>query len=194
MYLFVKEWEYYGRQWVFIHDRILIGLLILQITMIGILIVKGCIFYGLSILPLFIGTFGFYYFCKNTYERRSIYTPLDQLAKESCEYSGSREVEVLGEGDTKEIQEIEIKRNESRVDESNEAKTPGFFEEHTYICPLLTSKLPNLWIPASAKQVLGPAIQNIGRLPETYKHIIEKYDLKEKDQSVPYYFDEKWKE
>jgi len=104
------------------------------------------------------------------------------------------------EEESKDIQEMhleEIKNNAEQAKELKTAKTPSFYENHSYFCPLITSNLSGIWIPSIAKEVLGKEnLEKIGRLPdnENYEFIKEKYKLTEEDLQIPYYFDDKWKE
>jgi len=208
LYFYVKEWEFYGKKWVFIHDRIVIGLLLLQIIMLGIFEVKGCYFTGISLLPAIIGTSYYYYFFKATYEKRTIHIPLDQYSSYVIDYDHYRkdvkepkpEPKPEPESESKDIKEMhleEIKNNAVQDKECHKPKTPGFYEHHSYFCPLITSNLSGIWIPSNAKEVLGEEnLEKIGRLPdnENYEHIKEKYKLTEDELRIPYYFDDKWKE
>ncbi|ORX83827.1 DUF221-domain-containing protein [Anaeromyces robustus] len=187
LYFYVKEWEYYGKNWVFIHDQIVIGLLLLQVIMLGIFEVKGCYFTGLALLPVIIGTCFYYYFFKATYEKRTIHLPLDQYSSSDIYYGDYKKIEKNKEKDNEEeddedgddddddddddIEENEEDRDDvknlhlkeirtreiQQANEINSAKTPGFYESHGYFCPLLTSKLTGIWVPSNTKEILGEA-------------------------------------
>jgi hypothetical protein len=214
LYFYVKEWEFYGKNWVFVHDRILGGLILLQVIMLGIFEVKGCYFTGIALIPAIIYTTVYYYFFKSTYEKRTIHLPLDQYSSSSIDYvhykKEQKKPKEKGkekekekeeeEEESKDIQEMhleEIKNNAEQAKELKTAKTPSFYENHSYFCPLITSNLSGIWIPSIAKEVLGKEnLEKIGRLPdnENYEFIKEKYKLTEEDLQIPYYFDDKWKE
>jgi len=160
----------------------------------------------------------YYYFFKASYERRTIHLPLDQYSSKTINYEHYRMVtnEALTEeeGQTQEEEKIEkeeknkeskdikelhleeIKKNMEQAKECQTAKTPGFYENHSYFCPLITSNLSGLWIPSQAKKVLGEEnLKKIGCLPdnENYESIKEKYKLREEDLKISYYFDDQWK-
>jgi len=89
----------------------------------------------------------------------------------------------------------EIKNSQEQSKECTTPKTPGFYQNHSYFWPMITSSLSGIWIPSKAKEVLSEDIINkIGRLPEeNYESMRDQLKLTEDDIQIPYYFDDEWK-
>ncbi|KAI8608083.1 hypothetical protein BC830DRAFT_39856 [Chytriomyces sp. MP71] len=79
LFVYVKEWEAYGRHWSMAFTRINIGLIIFQITMAGMFLIKGANYCAIVPLILIATTAIFYQHCKETFEKRTRIIPLDQL-------------------------------------------------------------------------------------------------------------------
>ncbi|KAJ3102968.1 CSC1-like protein erd4 [Phlyctochytrium bullatum] len=79
LYVYVKEWESYGRHWVMGFKRIIIGLLIFQSTMSGFFITKKAPFSAIISMALVPLTIIFYSHCQYAFNRRTKHVPLDQL-------------------------------------------------------------------------------------------------------------------
>ncbi|ORX57226.1 DUF221-domain-containing protein [Piromyces finnis] len=196
LYYYVKEWEYYGKNWVFIHDRIVFGLLILQFIMLEIFVFKGCYLIGFSLIPAIFGTALYYYIFKATYERRTIHLPLDQYSSSNINYENykkNQKEKVQDDDkaiDLKEMQMEEIMKNAEQDHEGKTAKTPGFYEHHSYFWPLITNNLSGIWVPSNIKEILGEEnTEMIGRLPEdSYENLKEKLKLMDDELQIPCYF------
>jgi len=93
------------------------------------------------------------------------------------------------------MQMEEIKNNVEQDNECKTAKTPGYYENHSYFWPLITENLSGIWIPSNAKEVLGEEnMAMIGRLPEeSYEVLKETLKLTDDEIQIPYYIDDKWK-
>ncbi|ORY37990.1 DUF221-domain-containing protein [Rhizoclosmatium globosum] len=79
LFVYVKEWEAYGRHWSMAFTRIIAGLIIFQITMAGMFALKRapiCSFVPLALIPI---TVIFHNHCKATFQQRTRLVPLDQL-------------------------------------------------------------------------------------------------------------------
>ncbi|KAJ3021524.1 UNVERIFIED_CONTAM: hypothetical protein HDU68_009591 [Siphonaria sp. JEL0065] len=79
LFVYVKEWEAYGRHWSMAFTRIIAGLIIFQITMAGMFIIKSASFCSLVPLILIPTSLIFHNHCKQTFEKRTRLIPLDQL-------------------------------------------------------------------------------------------------------------------
>jgi len=201
LYFYVKEWEDYGKQWIFIHNQIVIGLLLLQVIMMGIFEVKGCYITGISLLPIIFFTLFYYYFFRSTYEKRTLYLPLDQFSSSKIDYSnykkeqkGKQEEEEEGanEKGVKEKYMEEVKNSQKQAKVVTTHKVPGYYQNHTYFWPMITKHLSGLWIPEKAKEVLSEdIIKKIGRLPEE-NSVRDELKLTEKETRIPCYFDKEW--
>ncbi|KAJ3206272.1 hypothetical protein HDU67_008288 [Dinochytrium kinnereticum] len=83
LYVYVKEWESYGRHWVLGFKRIIIGLIIFQVTMGGIFVTKKAPIAATIPMALIPITLLFYSHCQYAFERKSKHIPLDQLSDKS---------------------------------------------------------------------------------------------------------------
>ncbi|KAI9326012.1 hypothetical protein BDR26DRAFT_1013593 [Obelidium mucronatum] len=79
LFVYVKEWEAYGRHWSMAFTRIIAGLIIFQITMAGMFIIKSASFCAIVPLVLIPTSLIFHGHCKQTFEKRTRLVPLDQL-------------------------------------------------------------------------------------------------------------------
>ncbi|KAI9028654.1 hypothetical protein DFJ74DRAFT_496688 [Hyaloraphidium curvatum] len=82
VYVYVKEWENHGRHWPLVFNRTVLGLIIFQLVMIGLLAVKQAPLYATAIVPLLLVTILFYTYCNRAFAKRTEFVPLDQLRRE----------------------------------------------------------------------------------------------------------------
>ncbi|RKP09655.1 hypothetical protein THASP1DRAFT_28540 [Thamnocephalis sphaerospora] len=80
-YQFVRvyqpRYESGGRAWPYIFRRLIVGLLLFQLSTSGLLTLKECRIYALLVLPALAGTLLFASYCVQVYESNSYYLPLD---------------------------------------------------------------------------------------------------------------------
>ncbi|KAJ3232428.1 hypothetical protein HDU81_002980 [Chytriomyces hyalinus] len=79
LFVYVKEWEAYGRHWTMAFSRIIIGLIIFQITMAGMFLIKGANYCSIIPVLLIPTTAIFHAHCMETFQKRTRIIPLDQL-------------------------------------------------------------------------------------------------------------------
>ncbi|KAJ3239020.1 hypothetical protein HDU78_003085 [Chytriomyces hyalinus] len=79
LFVYVKEWEAYGRHWTMAFSRIIIGLIIFQITMAGMFLIKGANYCSIVPVLLIPTTVIFHAHCMETFQKRTRIIPLDQL-------------------------------------------------------------------------------------------------------------------
>ncbi|KAI9346027.1 hypothetical protein DFJ73DRAFT_485148 [Zopfochytrium polystomum] len=79
LYVYVKEWEAYGRHWVMAYKRLIIGLEIFLVTMTGMLISKGAGTAAVVPMVLIPLTSLFYTYTRDAFERRTRLIPLEKL-------------------------------------------------------------------------------------------------------------------
>ncbi|KAJ3409588.1 hypothetical protein HDV05_004332 [Chytridiales sp. JEL 0842] len=79
LYVYVKEYEAYGRHWAMMFNRAILGLLIFQVTMAGMFFTKGAGLAAIVPIVLIPMTVFFHMFCQDAFERRTRLIPLDQL-------------------------------------------------------------------------------------------------------------------
>ncbi|TPX47556.1 hypothetical protein SeMB42_g03287 [Synchytrium endobioticum] len=78
LFVYVKEYEANGRHWVMAFNRIILGgLIITQITLIGMLSLKRAAAASSMCIPLIPLTIIFRYYCIQTFEKRTTHVPLD---------------------------------------------------------------------------------------------------------------------
>ncbi|ONK67325.1 uncharacterized protein A4U43_C06F18980 [Asparagus officinalis] len=86
--VYVPSYESYGRMWPHMHARIMVALIIYQITMFGYIGLKE-FYYASLILPLIAMSFVFAYICKKRFYRAFAYTSLEVVSR------GNKEVHSL---------------------------------------------------------------------------------------------------
>lgn len=82
LYVYFHPYESYGRIWPVIYNRLTLGLLIFQTTMLGLFMLKHAYYLGILLAPLPVGTVWFWYKTINTYKRTAKYVPLELLRPE----------------------------------------------------------------------------------------------------------------
>jgi hypothetical protein len=79
LYIFFRPNESNGRIWPMVYNRIMVGLLIFQATMIGVLLLKKSYLFGALLAPLPIGTVWFWVWTTKAYKLTAEYVPLELL-------------------------------------------------------------------------------------------------------------------
>ncbi|KAK9707714.1 hypothetical protein K7432_010033 [Basidiobolus ranarum] len=78
-YAYIKNYEANGKIWKYIFQYISHGLVIFQLTMLGVISLKNSFISGLTLLPLLGCTIYFIYYCRSRYRDHTKYVPLDAL-------------------------------------------------------------------------------------------------------------------
>ncbi|KAG0039383.1 hypothetical protein BGZ82_008483 [Podila clonocystis] len=79
LYVFFHPNESGGLTWPMVYNRIILGLMIFQTTMLGLFMLKKSFMLGSLILPLLIGTAWFWYWTTEAYRNSAKYIPLELL-------------------------------------------------------------------------------------------------------------------
>ncbi|KAH7058463.1 hypothetical protein BKA57DRAFT_449336 [Linnemannia elongata] len=82
LYIFFRPNESNGEIWPMVYNRIMVGLLIFQSTMIGVLMLKKSYLFGALLAPLPIGTVWFWVWTTKAYKLTAQYIPLELLRPE----------------------------------------------------------------------------------------------------------------
>ncbi|KAJ1553286.1 hypothetical protein HK405_008387 [Cladochytrium tenue] len=125
LFVYVKEWEAYGRHWVMAFKRIVVGLVIFLVTMAGLFISKGAPMASAIPLVMLPMTALFYKHCQEAFDCRTKFVPLDRLC-------GPRLPESAGEKNRP--------RAAATPDDSSSAFGPHSEED--------TGSVARLWVPA----------------------------------------------
>ncbi|KAF9154100.1 hypothetical protein BG015_001860 [Linnemannia schmuckeri] len=79
LYVFFRPNESNGKIWPMVYNRIMVGLLIFQSTMLGVLLLKKSYLFGALLVPLPIGTVWFWVWTTKAYKLTAEYVPLELL-------------------------------------------------------------------------------------------------------------------
>lgn len=82
LYIFFRPNESNGQIWPMVYNRVMVGLLIFQSTMIGVLMLKKSYLFGALLVPLPIGTVWFWVWTTKAYKLTAEYIPLELLRPE----------------------------------------------------------------------------------------------------------------
>ncbi|KAG9071375.1 hypothetical protein KI688_005586 [Linnemannia hyalina] len=82
LYIFFRPNESNGEIWPMVYNRIMIGLLIFQSTMVGVLMLKKSYIFGALLVPLPFGTVWFWVWTTKAYKVTAQYVPLELLRPE----------------------------------------------------------------------------------------------------------------
>ncbi|KAJ3193907.1 hypothetical protein HK101_003887 [Irineochytrium annulatum] len=141
LYVYVKEWESYGRHWVMSFKRMIVGLLIFQVTMAGLLLAKQAPLAACMPIILIPATIVFYLYCQDSFDRRTRQVPLDQF---------------LSASPTSSSHPLPAGSSAVLADASLEADVVLTAEEHqmerysvSYLNPALSRPLSRPWLPIS---------------------------------------------
>ncbi|KAF9427414.1 hypothetical protein BGZ94_004956 [Podila epigama] len=102
LYVFFHPNESGGLMWPMVYDRIILGLLIYQTTMLGLFLLKQSYMLGAMVMPLLIGTAWFWYWTREHYKNTARYIPLELLRPKEIAalsgHSGSANGTASGDG------------------------------------------------------------------------------------------------
>ncbi|KAG0341801.1 hypothetical protein BG000_007984 [Podila horticola] len=82
LYVFFHPNESGGLTWPMVYNRIVLGLMIFQTTMLGLFMLKKSFMFGSLIVPLLIGTAWFWYWTTEAYKNSAKFIPLELLRPE----------------------------------------------------------------------------------------------------------------
>ncbi|KAF9916827.1 hypothetical protein BX616_002711 [Lobosporangium transversale] len=79
LYVYFHPYESGGKIWPMVYNRLTLGLLTFQLTMLGLFMLKHAYFFGVLLAPLPAGTAWFWYRTTNIYKWTATYMPLELL-------------------------------------------------------------------------------------------------------------------
>ncbi|KAF9580661.1 hypothetical protein BGW38_002601 [Lunasporangiospora selenospora] len=82
LYVFFHPYESCGQAWPMVYNRIMVGLLIFQSTMLGLFMLKQAYIFGCLLAPLPIGTIWFWAWTSQAYHQTAHFIPLQLLRPE----------------------------------------------------------------------------------------------------------------
>ncbi|KAF9907784.1 hypothetical protein BX616_000327 [Lobosporangium transversale] len=89
LYVLFHAYESGGRTWPMVYNRIMVGLLIFQSTMLGLLMLKHSYVLGSLLAPLPIGTIWFWSWTSRKYRETAEFIPLEMLHSRVAKIQGS---------------------------------------------------------------------------------------------------------
>lgn len=134
-----------GRAWTMICDRIILGLAVFQVTMIGILLLRAAFFAGGLIAPLLVLTLWYYRYYRERYAPLSRFIAVRSIKRDSDPGTESHpdQPDQLGNNETR------LTRRMSTVDEDRE-------KGMRYMNPSLMARLEQPWIYQDPPPSLTP--------------------------------------
>ncbi|KAF9273235.1 hypothetical protein BGZ68_001684, partial [Mortierella alpina] len=85
LYVFFHPYESSGLTWPMVYNRITLGMVIFQLTMLGLFMLKQSYLLGALLAPLPIGTVWFWYWTTASYKSTAKYVPLELLQPDEIE-------------------------------------------------------------------------------------------------------------
>ncbi|KAJ3188365.1 hypothetical protein HDU85_005516 [Gaertneriomyces sp. JEL0708] len=79
LFVYVKEWESFGRHWVMAFKRATVGMGVMQVVLAGVLVAKDAQIPAGLCVPLVIFTIVFYIYCRKVFEKRTFLVPLEEF-------------------------------------------------------------------------------------------------------------------
>ncbi|KAI8062111.1 hypothetical protein BC940DRAFT_370479 [Gongronella butleri] len=79
LYVYFRPYEAAGRLWMLVFPRIIAGMLLFQLTMIGLFILKGSLILGLMVIPLLVMTVIYKFSIDKAYRRTAKNLPIQLL-------------------------------------------------------------------------------------------------------------------
>ncbi|KAI9208568.1 uncharacterized protein BJ171DRAFT_489378 [Polychytrium aggregatum] len=81
LFVYVKEWEGYGRHWCKVFTYCIVGIVIGQLTLCGVLMAKNVLIPAIVVFALVPITVAFHRYCEIAFKQRTVkrFIPLDQL-------------------------------------------------------------------------------------------------------------------
>ncbi|KAJ3046953.1 hypothetical protein HK097_000372, partial [Rhizophlyctis rosea] len=91
LFVYIKEWESFGRHFVKAFRMVVAGLGVSQVTLAGMLGAKRAQTGAILMIPLICSTIGFFIYCRRAFEKRTYLLPLDQFdGPEAFDYAARR--------------------------------------------------------------------------------------------------------
>ncbi|KAG0338810.1 hypothetical protein BG004_007067 [Podila humilis] len=119
LYVFFHPNESGGQMWPMVYNRLTVGLMIFQLTMVGLFMMKQAYFFGVFLAPLPAGTVWFWYWTTNAYKLTAKYVPLELLRPEEEDDDDYLEISYRPD-DSLERQQQHYGQDESLVDLGSE--------------------------------------------------------------------------
>ncbi|KAF9965176.1 hypothetical protein BGZ70_005292 [Mortierella alpina] len=85
LYVFFHPYESGGLTWPMVYNRITLGMVIFQLTMLGLFMLKQSYLFGALLAPLPIGTAWFWYWTTASYKSTAKFVPLELLQPDEIE-------------------------------------------------------------------------------------------------------------
>ncbi|ORX90223.1 DUF221-domain-containing protein, partial [Basidiobolus meristosporus CBS 931.73] len=166
LYVYFRRFETGGKFWPVVVRRLVIGIFIFQLTMLGVLLLNNAFAPGISIAPLFIITIYFYHYVIRNFEKRSRYLPLELSELVTPGLPGEtvhRDMQPIKDLDLLDDDQYEAKPTR-RTDfrESPMSRCPGVLDasERAYSHPAIVGTLPQLWLPRKVDSDTGTQVSN----------------------------------
>ncbi|KAH7034797.1 uncharacterized protein B0I36DRAFT_263807 [Microdochium trichocladiopsis] len=134
-----------GRAWTMICERIILGLAVFQVTMIGVLLLQSAFFAGGLIAPLLLFTFWYFRYYRERYAPLSRFIAVRSIKRDSDPGTTSHP----DQGNEPGSNEMRLTRRMSTVDEDRE-------KGMRYMNPSLTAPLEQPWIYQDPPPALTP--------------------------------------
>ncbi|KAK9716732.1 hypothetical protein K7432_006700 [Basidiobolus ranarum] len=153
LYVYFRRFETGGIFWPVVVRRLVVGIFIFQLTMLGVLILNDALIPGLLIAPLFVITIYFYHYVVRTLEKRGQYLPLElsefvipglPRERENTDMQPIKDVDLL---DDDQYEATPTRKTDYR--ESPMSRCSGILDasERAYSHPAIVGMLPKLWLP-----------------------------------------------
>ncbi|KAG9324038.1 hypothetical protein KVV02_004715 [Mortierella alpina] len=99
LYVYFHPHESSGQMWPMVYNRLTLGLVTFQLTMLGLFMLKQAYVFGVLLAPLPIGTVWFWYWTTATYKQTAKFVPLQQLRPDDDMVPvGAQHPQVTGHG------------------------------------------------------------------------------------------------
>lgn len=168
MYVYFRPYETVGLFWPMIHTRLVYGIYLLQITSIGVFIIKNRIYCATMVIPAVLFTYWGTALIKKSYPKNSKYLPVDFIDFQrknptavefnylsiSAEESHSKVQTPSSEHQTyfedcADLQHLANPNNYTDHHQSTMSKFYGILDSSLseYCSPAFTGVLPRLWLP-----------------------------------------------
>ncbi|KAF9286357.1 hypothetical protein BGZ68_003008 [Mortierella alpina] len=98
LYVYFHPHESSGQMWPMVYNRLTLGLVTFQLTMLGLFMLKQAYVFGVLLAPLPIGTVWFWYWTTTTYKQTAKFIPLELLQLEDdMDATGAQHAPLSGE-------------------------------------------------------------------------------------------------
>ncbi|ORX63747.1 DUF221-domain-containing protein [Basidiobolus meristosporus CBS 931.73] len=152
LYVYFRRFETGGIFWPVVARRLVFGVFIFQLTMLGVLILNNAYVSGLLIAPLFVITVVAYRRIFRALEERSRFLPLELselIVPKSPDECTNPEPIPTTDLDLLDDQYEAAPTSKTDYRESPMSRCPGILDasERTYSHPAMVGVLPKLWLP-----------------------------------------------